>query len=72
MRKSLIGRGAFVFGVASALGFGTTQSFANDTSVPRAATTCNKYECLDYCVEMEGVPGRCGYDQWGNFVCICG
>jgi hypothetical protein len=72
MRKSLIGRGTFTLAVVVALGFGATQAFANGASASRTVSYCNKYECLDYCIEMEGVPGRCGYDQWGNFVCICG
>ena len=72
MRTSLIGRGAFALAVAGALGFGATQAVAYGAPAPAAVNYCNSHECRDYCIEMEGTTGRCGYDQWGNFVCICG
>lgn len=72
MRKSLMGHGAFALAVAGALGFGATQALAHGTPAARAVSYCDKEECLNYCIETEGVSGRCGYDESGNFVCICG
>jgi hypothetical protein len=71
-RSGRIARAAAALAFAGALGFGTVHAFARPAAAAGTAAYCNSFECLNYCVEMEGTGGRCKADQWGNFVCICG